>query len=141
MKTQIFDWVDTCGICGQCRGPNPKTVATLQPIPANEPFHRIAIDIVGPMPTTLRGNRFILVMVDTFTRWAEAVPLPNHTAKQVANAVLQHWVTRYGVPREILSDQGTEFESALFQHFCKILGIKNCVLPHTTLLQMELWNV
>ena len=124
MRSRIDAWVDTCGICGQCRGPNPRHRATLQPIEVNEPFHRIAIDIVGPLPPTLRGNRFILVIVDVFSKWSEAISLPNHTAKQVATAILQNWIARYGVPKEILSDQYTEFESALFQHFCNMLGIK-----------------
>ena len=51
MKTAIYEWVDTCGVCGQCRGPNPKTVASLQPIESTEPLHCISIDIVRPFQT------------------------------------------------------------------------------------------
>ena len=124
LRSAVDEWVRSCGVCGQCRGPNPSSTAPLRPNEPGEPFGRLCIDIVGPLPTTREGNRFILVMVDAFSKWAEAVALKRHTAKEVATAILHQWTARYGVPREILSDQGAEFESAVFRHICKIMGIR-----------------
>ena len=61
--------------------------------------------------------------MDDFSKWAEAIPLKTHTARSVASAILQHWTARYGVPQELMSDQGPEFESAVFKHICNIMGI------------------
>ena len=124
MREQIRDWVQRCGVCGQNRGPNPKFKAPLVPITVEQPLSRVAVDIVGPLNKTKSGHRYILTMVDTFTRWVEAVPLVEHTARSVANAILQQWVSRFGTPSEIHTDQGAEFESAVFRHMCTMLGVQ-----------------
>jgi hypothetical protein len=124
LASDVQQWVARCGVCSQVRGPNPSIVAPLCPLDVGEPLSRLAIDIVGPLPKTRGGNRFILTMVDAFTKWAEAAPLKEHTAKAVANAVLQHWASRFGTPREIMSDQGSEFESALFKNLCRLLQVQ-----------------
>jgi len=61
-------------------------------------------------------------MVDRFSRWPEAIPLPNIEAETVANALLENWITRYGTPDTITTDQGTQFESRLFNQLTKRLG-------------------
>ena len=124
LKQTVDKWVDSCGVCGELRGPIPSTTAPLQPIEPGEPLQRVALDIIGPLPPTKQGHRFILTMVDPFSKWAEAIPLRTHTARSVATALLQHWAARYGVPKEILTDQGKEFESTLFQHLCTLLGMQ-----------------
>ena len=65
-----------------------------------EPFKRIAMDIVGPLPRTRKGNRFILVLSDYATRYPEAVPLRNITASRVAEALIDIFA-RHGIPEEI----------------------------------------
>ncbi len=72
------------------------------------------VDLVGPLPTTPSGKTHFVTMVDKFTRWVEAVPLSHISAKSCADAVLHAWVSRYGVPVEMVSDLVTQFESALF---------------------------
>ena len=124
MRNSADQWVDQCGVCGQLRGPNPNIRAPLWPIEESAPLQRLAVDVVGPLPRTRAGNRYILTMIDPFSRWAEVAALKDHTAKTVASAILHHWVSRFGTPQEILSDQGPEFESALMRHFCKLLGVQ-----------------
>ena len=68
---------------------------------------------MGPFPQSQAGNRYILVMVDFFTKWAEVAALPNQEARTVAQAIYNSWVTRFGSPDAIHSDQGTNFESRL----------------------------
>ena len=78
-------------------------------------MERIAIDLTGPLPRTRTGNSSIMVVADYFTKWVEAFPLPDQTAKTVARTLVEQVVTRFGAPLEIHTDQGREFEAALFR--------------------------
>ena len=89
------------------------------------------MDISGPLPTTSRGNQFICVVMDYFTKWPEAYALPNHEAETVADVLVSQFFTRFGVPDELHSDQGREFESRIFQESCELLGLrKTRTMPH-----------
>lgn len=88
------------------------------------PTERIALDIVGPLLLSNEGNRYILVVSDYFTKWPEAYPLSNQEATTVAEVLVKEFVSPLGVPRELHSDQGHNFESSVFQEMCRLLGIK-----------------
>nr|XP_054769552.1 uncharacterized protein LOC129277391 [Lytechinus pictus] len=112
----------TCQIIGKAQ-PSIKP-APLIPIPAfDEPFTRVLVDCVGPLPRTRSGHRFLLTIMDLSTRFPEAIPLKSITAKTVVQALVQFF-TRYGLPKEIQSDQGSNFMSGIFQQVMKELGIK-----------------
>ena len=81
-------------------------------------WDRVAMDFLDMSVTTPKGNRYVLVMVDCFSRWTEAWPLPNKMALAVADAFFQHIVCRFGMPSVIHSDQGREFENNLMQELC-----------------------
>ena len=85
---------------------------------------RIAVDVMGPMPLTKDGNRYILVIGDYFTRWTEAYSLPTQHADVVAEKLVHEFISRFGTPLEIHSDQGRNFESVLFKEVLKLLQIK-----------------
>ena len=74
------------------------------------PFDRLALDIVGPLPKTSRGHRYILVLVDYATQYPEALPLRATTAKAVSKELMLLF-SRVGIAREVLTDQGTCFMS------------------------------
>jgi len=105
--------------------PNQKIpVAPLQPIPAfEEPFSRIIIDCVGPLPKTRLGNQYLLTIMCASTRFPEAVPLRNLSSKRVVKALIDFF-TMFGLPKEVQSDQASNFVSGLFQQVVKQLGIK-----------------
>ena len=88
------------------------------------PTERIALDILGPLPLSNEGNKYLLVGSDYFTKWPEAYSLPNQEATTVAEVLVKEFVSRFGVPRELHSDQGRNFESSVFQEMCRLLGIK-----------------
>jgi len=91
------------------------------------PFDRVAVDLVGPIhPETDKGNRYILTMVDYATRYPEAVPLKDIKTETVAEAMVNMF-TRVGVPKEILSDQGSQFLSAVMKEVCRLLSVKQLV--------------
>lgn len=87
-------------------------------------MERVAIDVVGPLPSTTSGNRFILVVVDYFTRWPEAYAIPNQKARTIAQKLVDEWVCRYGVMQMLHTDKGKNFESRIFKEMTDILGIK-----------------
>ncbi|XP_068250702.1 uncharacterized protein [Palaemon carinicauda] len=90
-----------------------------------EPFQRVAVDIVGPIePRASDGSRYILTIVDYATRYPEAVALKNVDSVTVAEALLSVF-SRVGIPKEVLSDRGTQFTSEVMREFNRLLSIKN----------------
>ena len=87
-------------------------------------MERIAIDILGPLPETPWKNKLILVVGDYFTKWTESYPLPNQEATTVAEKLVNDFICCFGVPRELHSDQGRNFESKVFAEICKLLDIE-----------------
>ena len=90
----------------------------------DSPMERIVIDVLGPLPITENGNKYILIVADYFTKWVEAYPMPNQEATTVAELLVREFICRFGVPLLIHSDQGRNFESELFAEMCRLLGIK-----------------
>jgi transposase InsO family protein len=88
-----------------------------------ETLDRVALDLLGPVAQTYSGNKYLLVVTDYFTRYAEAYAIPDIEAKTVAEKLVTEFICRYGVPVQIHTDQGSQFTSALFQEMCKILHI------------------
>uniref|UniRef100_A0A1B0GHP0 RNA-directed DNA polymerase n=2 Tax=Lutzomyia longipalpis TaxID=7200 RepID=A0A1B0GHP0_LUTLO len=118
----VRDFVATCQKCGEKKGPQRKTRGQLSPTAIGCPFERIAVDITGPFPITTRGNRYILVAMDYFSKWPEILPIPDQTAETVARALVEQVFSRYGVPQLIHSDQGRNFEADLFRQVMALMG-------------------
>ena len=91
---------------------------------AGFPFERIAMDIVGPLPKTQRNNRYMLVVIDYYTRWPEAFALEHQDAHSVLLRLISKIISRFGAPYVIHNDQGTNFESKLIAELCKLYDIK-----------------
>ncbi|XP_056585423.1 uncharacterized protein LOC130406867 [Triplophysa dalaica] len=87
------------------------------------PFERIGMDLIGPLERSARGHRFALVIVDYATRYPEAVALRNISATSVADALFRV-ISRVGIPKEVLTDQGTAFMSRTLRELYGLLGIK-----------------
>ena len=87
------------------------------------PFDRIALDIVGPLPKTSRGHRYILVLVDYATRYPEALSLRAATAKAVARELMLLF-SRMGIFKDVLTDQGSCFMSRVMEEVLRLLQVK-----------------
>jgi hypothetical protein len=83
-----------------------------------EPFERIAMDILGPLPIPDQKNKFILVIGDYFTKWTHAVALPNQETGTVAQAFVEQFLCVFVTPRILHSDRGTNCESNMFKEIC-----------------------
>ena len=90
----------------------------------DSPMERLALDILGPLPVTDLGNKYILIVADYFSKSVEAFPIPDQEAQTVASLLVKEVVCRFGAPVLIHSDQGRNFESALFTEMCQLLGMK-----------------
>ena len=90
---------------------------------ATEPLEYVAMDILGPLPRTKHGMRFILVITDRFTKLTKTVALRTITSLAVARAFCRAWVFNYGIPKILLTDNGTQFTASFFRNVCRILGI------------------
>ena len=123
-RRDVQEWCRNCDLCAQKRGPQKKVRAPLGSYNVGSPMERIAIDVLGPLPTTEAGNKYVLVIADYFTKWVEAYPIPNQEALTVAELLVKEFICRFGAPLLIHSDQGRNFESALFAEMCQLLGIK-----------------
>ena len=123
--TVYKDTADYCRSCAECQKSRDQRMrrAPLVPLPIiKEPFERIAMDIVGPLPRSRSGNRFILVICDYATRYPEAVPLRTIDAENIAEELIKFF-SRVGIPKEILTDQGSNFVSQLLTEIYRLLHI------------------
>ena len=119
----IKQWVAECSGC-QRHKVTRYTKPPFASFPTGSRFDILHLDIVGPLPPD-DGFSYILTMIDRKTRWFEAVPIPNITADTVASFLSSTWFSRYGIPSTIITDQGKQFESELFNHLTSGLGIKH----------------
>ena len=81
------------------------------------------MDILSGLPTADDGSKYLLVVVDAFTKWVEAYPLPDQEAATCITAVYNDMFSRFGLPRQLHSDQGRNFESQLVTELCNITGV------------------
>lgn len=123
MLSSVCDYVRQCHECQKVKGERAKYLPRPMSVPEG-PWTHIAIDHIGPFPTTNRGNKYILVIVDRFTKYAEAVACPDDSAATTAQIIIDHVICRYGFPLVLLSDRGSGFTSILFTSLLKILNIK-----------------
>ena len=121
----VAEFCKTCHTCQMVGKPNQKIpVAPLKPIPAfEEPFSKVIIDCVGPLPKTKSRNQYLLTIMCASTRFPEAIPLTNITAPKISKPLV-NFFTLVGLPKEIQSDQGSNFMSGLFQQVVFQLGAK-----------------
>ncbi|GFW44360.1 retrovirus-related Pol polyprotein from transposon 412 [Trichonephila clavipes] len=115
-----------CRICDPCaarKGPRKRIRGRLQLHNVGVPFERIAFDILGPLPRFSDDNNNILVFMDYFTKWHETYSIPDQEASNVAEVLVQHWISQFGIPLQLHSDQRRNFDSAVCKRLCEILAI------------------
>ena len=124
-RQDVENWCIHCDSCASKKRPNKKPHAPLQQYNVGAPLELIAVDMLGPLPRTNKGNRYHLVVGYYFSKWSDAIPIRYQEATTVANKMVDIVISTLGVPMEIHSDQGSNFESQVFKEMCKLLGLHN----------------
>ena len=109
-------WCRTCVKCARRKSPIPQRKASMQTIQAGYPMQVVAVDIMGPLPETDDGNKYVLVAVDYFTRWTEAYGIRNQEAATVAKKLVDEVFCRFSPPEQLHSDQGRHYSTPCKKH-------------------------
>ena len=123
ISTAVLDFIKECQVCRKNAKKDAASKTFLQPLePVSQPFVRISMDLFGPLQAE-NSKKWILVIVDHFSKMAEFVAIPNKTPETVADNLFRHWINRYGLPAQVLSDHGREFDSKFMHKLYEILKI------------------
>jgi hypothetical protein len=124
MDDDIRLTINSCSACLMRKGCGARITPKTQTVLTGYPFEKIAIDITGPLVPCSSGERFILGIIDYFSKYPMLIPLRSIDAKCVADVLFKHWICIFGAPDTIHSDRGTVFESSLFHELCELCGIR-----------------
>jgi transposase InsO family protein len=120
MTTETEEWIKKCHRC-ICRKTPANARAPLVNIVTTQPLELVCVDFLTLEPSK-GGYQYVLVITDHFTRFAQAVPTRNMTAKTTAEVFFQQFVVHYGMPKRLHSDQGANFGSRLIRELCNVMG-------------------
>ncbi|XP_076397886.1 uncharacterized protein LOC143266138 [Megachile rotundata] len=124
LKSNVRDLVNSCV---SCQKKKLTRVKTRQPMTITDTpgqvFDKISLDLVGPLPCTEAGNKYILTIQDLLSKYSLAIPLQDASATETADAFINHFVSRFGTPKAMLTDQGANFISSLMKAIATKLKI------------------
>ena len=123
MFAEVKKYVESCHEC-QVQGVHRKN-NPIYPIEPNAPWKRVGIDFIGPMPITEKGNRYVIIAIDYFTRFPEARAVPRAIAQEAAKFIYEEIICRHGIVDIIHSDQGTYFNNKLIKALMKRFDMKH----------------
>ena len=125
MQREVQEYVKKCDQFQKFTPNIHQPGGVLNPLSSSWPFAQWGLDIVRPFPKTVRNKRWLLVSTDYFTKWVEAEPLANIKDMDAKRFIWKNIVTRFGIPRTLISDNGLQFDSKAFRRYCCDLGITN----------------
>lgn len=128
MNRDVNNWTFQCLDCQRSKIVRHTRAPTESLETPSSRFQVIHLDIVGPLEVSA-GHKYILTIIDRYSRWPEAIPLVDVSALSCARALLSGWVCRFGLPEVIITDRGAQFTSSLWHELSLMLGTK---LHHTT---------
>ena len=120
----VKHWCSSCDACASRKGPPRAVRAPMAQYNVGAPMERVAVDVLGPLPESESGNKYLLIVADYFSKWTEAFPMGDQEATTVAEILVREVISRFGVPLSLHSDQGRNFESTVFSEMCRLLGVK-----------------
>ena len=125
VRQDCVGYAQRCKQCQQHADWHKAPPEELRSIYSPWPFHTWGIDILGPFPLAIRQMKYLIVVIEYFTKWIEAEPVARITTHKVQHFVWKNIVCRFGVPRRLVSDNSTQFVSQQLGKLCAELGIKH----------------
>ncbi|GFS72108.1 retrovirus-related Pol polyprotein from transposon 297 [Trichonephila clavipes] len=124
MRKCIEQYVFSCHMCQVHNYKNALPAGRLIPIISNYPNEIVTLDLLGPYPASRgRRNRYVLVITDHFSKWAEILPLKKASARVIVDTLFDNYVSRYGAPVKLISGNGPQLISDIFEHLSDRLVI------------------
>lgn len=125
MRDEIIKYVQTCDKCQKRKASNKRSQGFIEPIPiAEDVFDNIGIDLIDKLPISRTGKNSILVMTDNLSKYVVTVNLQDGLADTINTAIFEHFITKFGCPKTIISDRGSNLTSMENNNFFNSLGIK-----------------
>lgn len=124
MSADVAEYVRGCLPCALSKATRHYNVGQVFVFPVHERFVVVHVDILGSFIRSVRGYKFILVIIDRFSRYCELALLADMSAETVALAFYEHLICEHSVPQEIITDRGSQFRSELFFHLNRRLACK-----------------
>ncbi|KAL5540976.1 hypothetical protein UlMin_043773 [Ulmus minor] len=123
IQADSLAFVQKCDKCQRFSTIPHQPPEELTPVSSPWPFAKWGIDLIGPLPTARGQLKYAVVAIDYYTKWVEAEALAKITEQNVTNFIWKHIICRFGIPRELVSDHGTQFENERLRSTCRNLGI------------------
>ena len=123
MYKDAKEYVSGCRVCLQTKPHKAAKAPTLRNPEVQRPWDRLNMDLIGPLPLSMEGNKYILSIVDVLSRYGIATPLPDKSVATVTRAFISSVIGPYGPPRSIYSDQGKEFIGEIMKEVLKSMGV------------------
>ena len=123
MYRYVAIYVKTCPLCQKVKDGKEISTSSLGSIPTTERWDILSIDLWGPLPFSRDGNKYVLTVVDSFTKWARAIPIPDKKMTTIAKHLWRHVFSIFGMPNRIHHDQGSEFVNGILKALTEMLLI------------------
>ena len=124
LRNDVSEFIKGCEACAKRKTGRRVTAPLGEALEAHEFLDVVSLDIVGPLPVTERGHKFLLTFVDHFTRFCEAIPIAKQGTETIAREFVRKIIVQFGVPKKLLTDGGANFTSAIIKETCKLLKIQ-----------------
>jgi hypothetical protein len=129
MRKDVTDWINECGVCQKIkyqRDPNWEDEVEHH-LYTLDPLHTLSLDTLGPLPEDELGYKYIILIMDYFSKFVGLYPSKSTTAKECVEALLQ-WISIFGVPVMIRTDGGSQFHNSMVEEFAKMMNFQHQIV-------------
>ncbi len=123
-QNHVQHFVKNCRICNMVQNPRTRPKGELMPIFTCRALQLITSDVLGPLKTSIKGNKYVLVIIDHFSKFIQLYALPNQEATTIIKC-LHNFVMKFGIPEAFLSDQGRNYQSDLIAQLWEMLDVRH----------------
>jgi transposase InsO family protein len=123
MYNDVKNYVKSCLVCQTAKRDYRPQRPPLQPLRVPRLFSTWHVDVLGPLPPTKEGYKYILLCVESLSRWPEIIPMRTQEATEIADGLFSHVFARFGCPDTLISDRGINFLSMVVKRLCALLAV------------------